>query len=143
MEIGAVEIWTILGVLLLVAEILAVSFFFMFFGVGALATALFTYLGICPDLFSQLVVFALVSVSSILLFRKQVLELFHKKGENFKEIIDEKATVSTEIPQNGTGKVFYRGADWLAESIDNQAIASGVTVKIKKIDGIKLLVSSF
>lgn len=141
MEIlGGAELWVVLGVVLLVIEIFAVSFFFMFFGLGALATALLTYLDVTKDFYTQLIAFGLVSVASMLLFRKQLRELFYRKGEDYNEFLNEKAKVVQPIPAKGEGKVFYRGTEWLAEAIGGQAIAVGTQVKIKKVDGIRFFV---
>ena len=140
MEIGASEIWAIAGIILLIVEILAISFFFMFFGLGALATALLSYLDVTPDLTSQVISFLVVSLGSMLLFRKQLRELFNRKGGEYKEMVDERAKVSVTIPAKGEGKVFYRGADWIAENLKPEAIEAGAQVIIKKVDGIKLLV---
>lgn len=131
------EWWAILGVALIVIEIFAVSFFFLFFGIGALATSLLTFTGIADDLSSQLIIFLIVSGVSILAFRKQVLESFRRKGENYKEMVEEKAKVSKSF-EKGEGKVFFRGADWMAFTSAEQSLSEGDTVVITKVDGIKL-----
>jgi membrane protein implicated in regulation of membrane protease activity len=140
MDLGSAEIWAIVGVLLLIVELLTISFFSMFFGIGALATALLTYLNITEGITSQVLVFVLISLASIVLFRKQLRELFNRKGEVYQEMINERAKVSMTIPPKGEGKVFYRGADWIAENLHHETIEAGSQVIIKKVDGIRLLV---
>ncbi len=140
MELGASEIWAIAGIILLIVEILAISFFFMFFGLGALATALLSFLEVTPDLTSQVIAFLVVSLGSMMLFRKQMKELFNRRGGEYSEIINERAKVSVAIPAKGEGKVFFRGADWIAENLKRESIEAGEQVVIRKIDGIKLLV---
>ncbi len=140
MELSHIEIWVILGVALLVLEIFSVSFFAVFFGVGALVAALTTYLGLTTTLVSQIITFLVISIGALLVFRKQILASFSKKGEQYSELLNEKAKVSIAIPAKGEGKVFYRGADWIAEALSESAIAKGATVLIRKVDGIRLLV---
>jgi membrane protein implicated in regulation of membrane protease activity len=140
MELSNLEIWVIMGVALLIIEIFSVSFFAVFFGLGALVTALLTYINLTNDTAVQIVTFLIVSVVSLLFFRKQILESFHKKGEQYSELVNEKAKVSTAIPAKGEGKVFYRGSDWIAEATSEVAIPEGNMVKITKVDGIRLLV---
>jgi membrane protein implicated in regulation of membrane protease activity len=140
MELGASEIWAIAGIILLIVEILAISFFFMFFGLGALATALLSFLEVTSDLTSQVIAFLVVSLGSMMLFRKQIKELFNRRGGEYSEIINERAKVSVAIPAKGEGKVFFRGADWIAENLKRESIEAGEQVVIRKIDGIKLLV---
>ena len=134
--------WVVLGVGLLILEIFTTSFYSIFFGIGALVTALLVYLGVADDLTSQTVIFALSSMVSLLFFRKRILELFTKNNKEFKEIVDEFAKVSVEIPEEGEGKVFYRGSDWIAYQKEGKSIALHSKVLIKKIDGIKLIVEA-
>lgn len=136
------NIWVIIGVVFLILEIVSVSFYALFFGVAGLLTALLTYLGLLDDLTSQIILFAVSSIGSMYLFRKKFTEWFTGKGEDFKEIIDEFATVSAEIKENSEGKVFYRGSDWIAYETSGKPVASQSKVIIKKIDGIKLIVEA-
>jgi len=140
MEFSGINIWVIFGVVLLILEIFTTSFYSIFFGIGALVTALFVYLGFADELPTQVIIFALSSIVSLLFFRKRILELFTKNNSEFNEIINEFAKVSKEIPTAGEGKVFFRGSDWIAYNADGRSIVEGSKVVIKKIDGIKLIV---
>jgi membrane protein implicated in regulation of membrane protease activity len=48
--------------------------------------------------------------------------------------------VISDIPAHGEGRIFYRGAEWMAVSNNNVPIEAGSKVTIVKADGIKLLV---
>ncbi|MBX2951274.1 MAG: NfeD family protein [Leadbetterella sp.] len=135
-----ISIWIVVGVALLIAEILSVSFYSIFFGIGALVTALFIYMGFADDITTQLVIFGIASMGSLLIFRQRLLEVFNKNAKEFKEIVDDFAQVSAPIPPHGEGKVFYRGADWIAYSDAEQSIEKNSRVKIRRVDGIKLIV---
>ncbi len=136
------QIWLIVGVLLLIAELMSVSFFFVFLSIGALTTALLSWLNITTTLNMQLLTFSVVSVGSLLLLRKPVQNIFKKDGKTveYNEYVGDNATVVTAIPTNGEGKVFYRGTEWAAKSDTGQAIAETSIVTIKQLDGIKLIV---
>lgn len=136
----AISIWIVVGVVLLILEALTVSFFSLFFGIGALITALLVYMDVTPDTASQLLVFGLASMGSLLIFRKRLLLLFEKSKHEYNEFEGEVANVSTAIPPNGEGKVFYRGAEWIAFSNFGQMIDKNTKVKITKVDGIRLKV---
>lgn len=140
MEISGISIWVILGVGLLLLEIFTTSFYAIFFGIGALITALFVSIGLADEMPTQVIIFALSSIVSLLFFRKRIMELFTKNSTEFKEIVDEYAKVSVKIPAEGEGKVFYRGSDWIAYQTEGKSIAHGAKVIIKKMDGIKLVV---
>ncbi len=136
-----ISLWVVVGVALLIAEILSVSFYSIFFGIGALITALFIYLGLADDLTAQLLIFGVASMGSLLIFRKKLLDVFNKNSREFKEIVDDFARVSAPIPPHGEGKVFYRGADWIAYSDADHGIEKNARVRIRRIDGIKLIVA--
>lgn len=133
-----ITLWVVIGVTLLIVEVLSVSFYAIFFGIGALITALTTAMGLTDNLTSQLIIFAISSSASLFIFRKKLLDVFNKRTGEYKEIVDDFANVSHEIPANGEGKVFYRGSDWIAYTKTHESIKRNTRVKIVKIDGIKL-----
>ncbi len=140
MELANTEIWVIIGVVMMIVEIFAVSFFFLFIGVGALVTALLSWMGIVDSLAAQLIVFSIISAASMLIFRKKLQESFNKKSGNYNEFEGERATVITPILPNNDGKVFFRGADWIAYADSGTEIPANSHVTIKKANGIRLLV---
>ena len=142
MELNSPQIWVILGVLALIAELLSVSFVFVFLSIGALITALLAWTGVAPTLNAQLLSFSVVSVLSLVVLRKP-LRAFLKKdggGVEYSEFVGDKATVMQEIPTQGEGRVFYRGTEWIAIANNGQVIQKSKSVIIKKLDGIKLIV---
>lgn len=140
MELTSIEIWAIVGVLLLIVEIIAVSFFTMFLGIGALAVALLSWMGLIDGLTAQLIVFIVVSVASLLIFRNKLKSSFDKKSEGYNEFSGERVKVVETILPNQEGKVFFRGANWIAYSHATEDLPKGSQVTIKKADGIRLLV---
>ena len=135
-----ISLWVIIGVALLVLELVSVSFYAIFFGIGALITSLVIYLGLADNLTAQLIIFGVSSLGSLLIFRKKLLEVFNKSDQKYVEIVDDYAKVSQRIPENGEGKVFYRGSDWIAYTKSDLTIEQDSKVKILRIDGIKLIV---
>ena len=139
MEISSTQIWIIVGVVMFIAELLSVSFVFAFIGVGALFTALLTWIGVLPMINAQLFCFSVVSVLSLFAFRKP-LQALTKKSLEYSEYVGDKATVVIDIPADGEGKVFYRGTEWIALSKSHERIHKGKSVVIKELDGIRLIV---
>ncbi len=139
---GSAQMWVIAAAVALIAELLTVSFFFMFLSAGAAVTALLTWLGITPDMTSQLICFSVVSLGSLALFRRYALRIFGKneKVDNYQDFVGHRATVSVTIPANGEGKVHYRGTEWIALSHDGKPIDEGTVVAVKKMDGIRVVV---
>lgn len=140
MELSNAEIWAIFGVIMVAIEIFSISFFFIFIGIGALVTSFFAWIGLIDGIVGQLIVFSLVTVASLFIFRKKLVESFSKKGGSYNEFEGEKAKVISPILPNDEGKVFFRGADWIAYAEDGVEIPMDSHVAIKKADGIRLLV---
>lgn len=144
MEISSTQIWIIVGVVMLIAELLSVSFVFAFIGVGAFVTALLTWIGVLPMINAQLFCFSVVSVLSLFAFRKPLQALTKKSSDKsleYSEYVGDKATVVIDIPADGEGKVFYRGTEWIALSKSHERIHKGKSVVIKELDGIRLIVA--
>lgn len=135
-------IWGAIGFLLIIADVVTTTFIMVFFGLGALITAVTTWLGLTPSISGQLVVFSLVSLVTMALFRKTAHKLFGKRkaNEGYTEYVGEKATVTEKIPQGGEGRIRHRGTEWIAFSDAAGDIQAGAIVRIKQVDGIKLKV---
>lgn len=136
------EIWAVTAAVLIITDILTATFVLVFFGVGAGITAITTWSGITTTIESQLMLFPLVSIISMLLFRKTAKRLFGKNGtgSEYSEFIGEKAKVSVSIPPHSEGRIQYRGTEWIAYSEDGAPIPEGTTVTITGVNGIKLRV---
>lgn len=142
MDLSFVQIWLIVGLLMLLAELVSVVLVFAFFAIGAFLTALLAYVGILPDMDMQILAFSVISVLSLVLLRKHARRLLDNRGkeQEFEEFNGETAMVVKDIPQTGEGKIFYRGTEWIALSFTHHAIEAGSKVVIRKADGIRLLV---
>ncbi|MEW5950756.1 MAG: NfeD family protein [Elusimicrobia bacterium] len=137
------EIWAVIGLALIVADMLTFTFVFFFFGAGALLTALASWLGVIKSQNWQVVFFAFSSLISLIIFRKWAKGFFgpKKDAKDYSDILGQKAKVSVKIPKNGEGKVYFRGSQWPADSSCDKDIEEGVNVIIEGSDGIKLKVS--
>lgn len=142
MDLTLPQIWLIVGLLMLVAELVSVVLVFVFFAAGALITALLASLGLLPSLDSQLLAFSVISVLTLVLLRKQARRLLDRRDTQteYNEYAGETAMVIKDIPATGEGKIYYRGAEWIARSATHAPIEAGSKVIIRKTDGIKLIV---
>ncbi len=138
-------VWMVLGLLLLVAEMMLPTDFFVFFtGVGAVVTAITTGLGLTNGLMSQAITFALVSLVSLITLRGWMRQMLLHRSMPTKEVdalVGEIGTTVDEIPANGVGKVTLRGSPWSARNPSSNAIPKGVRVRVDKVDSITLVVS--
>lgn len=143
MDLSLPQIWVIIGLLMLVAELVSTALVFVFFAVGGLITALLAAIGLLPSLEYQIMAFSLISILTLIIFRKnakKIMEARHEKHEEYKEFVGETAMVIRDIPASGTGKIYYRGAEWSAISENHAIIEAGSKVIIQRTEGITLVV---
>lgn len=133
-------IWSLVGLLLLIAELATVSFILCFIGLGALIVALTTWLGITSTFTSQLIVFSASSLLLLLLLRKTARKLFAGHADMPPDYLGQKVKVTKAIPAGGEGTIQYRGSDWMAFSEKAQTIPEGTVVQIESIEGIRVKV---
>lgn len=143
MPFSLVYVWATIGIILIIADLITLTFFLFFLGIGALVTALCTWTGFTPGIDSQLICFAASSLITMVLFRGMVKKMFGKKGggdTEYSQLVGQKARVSATIPAGHEGKVSYRGSDWIAFSDSMKDIPEGAFVTIEGVEGIKLKV---
>ena len=144
MEEFAWILWTVLGVVLIVAEIFTLGFVLLWFGVGALAAAFVGWLGL--GFGWQFLIFAVVSAVLTALSRTIFANLFERRNENqLKMGIDslpgQIGTVSTASGgalNEAAVKVF--GSTWTAFPVDGKMLEEGEKVEVVEIKGSSIYV---
>lgn len=135
------QIWLIIGLLMLFAELMSVALVFVFFAIAAFITALLGATGLVTSWEYQLILFSAISVITTIALRKPARQWVNKsKQKEYTEYTGETAMVISDIPAEGEGRIFYRGAEWMAVSSRHVPIEAGSKVTIVKADGIRLLV---
>lgn len=138
--------WFLLGMLLVLSELALPGFVVIFFGVGAWITALCAWIGIAGEFNTQLVIFLLSSVLSLILFRKHSRGYFKgavsgKLGDasQLDNIRGERVLVIEDIlPGKLQGKIEFHGTVWNAEA--DQEIKKGTTVEIVERNNLTMKV---
>ncbi len=104
-------IWILLGLLLLLAELVTPGgFYFIFFGSGAVVVGVLAGLGIGGPVWFQILLFSILSLVSLWLFREKLLKLTEQAPDmKIDSLVGETAVANDEIPVNGIGKVELRG----------------------------------
>jgi membrane protein implicated in regulation of membrane protease activity len=133
--------WLILGVVLMVAELLfPTGFFLFFFGVGGVVTAAFALLGLVPSFITQGLLFIGISLASVILLRKPLLAKFNFRNRihSVDSLVGETAQALETIPPQGFGKVELRGSCWSALNTGSVIIGPEVRCRVEKIEGLTL-----
>jgi membrane protein implicated in regulation of membrane protease activity len=135
-----VIVWAVIGVILIIIELMSLTFVFAFFGIGALIVAVTAWIGLTPELSSQLAIFSASSLLMMLVFRKTAKKLFFGSHDIPPDYKGHKVKVVKAIPVGGEGAISYRGSEWIAFSESSEAIREGSTVEIISIEGIRVKV---
>ena len=135
-------IWFLIGVGLLLLELVIPGLIFVFFGVGAWVTAA-VLLGIDISFNSQLLLFGITSVGSLLVLRKSIRKKYMDVSISGVEdadngFIGSQAVSLTEIALGKDGKVEFNGSQWTACSLEK--IEPRTAVIITGMKSIKLIV---
>jgi len=139
-------VWFLTGILLLILELLLPGLIVCFFAAGAIVVAIVCLLA-DVSLNTQLLIFIVVSVSSLLLLRRWLKGVFlghvlaTQNGRlNIEEFVGQRAIVKEKILPKVGGKVEFHGTDWVA--IADQEIAEGAVVEIIDKDNLTLRVKA-
>jgi inner membrane protein len=133
--------WFCIGFAFFVIEFLFPGFIFFFFGIGAWITAIVSFF-IDISLNTQIVIFIVSSLVSVVLLRNWIKRKFGTTGVNSKQLEDEFigkiAKAETPIIPGSGGKVEFKGASWDASS--EEYISAGEHVIITETRSILLIV---
>jgi len=133
--------WLIFGLLLMVAELLLpTGFFLFFFGVGGLLTALLASVGLLPSFPLQGLTFIGISLVCVVLLRKPMLTKFHHRSRTHlvDSLVGETAKALEIIAPEEVGKVEMRGSCWSALNTGSGVIGLNVRCRVEKVDGLTL-----
>ena len=124
-------IWFLIGVCFLVVEFIMPIFIMFFFSLGAIVVS------VCTSFYdlsfnSQIILFALFSIISMLILRSYVQKIFKgnekKDNDSSTDSNIKTAVVSKAIEPNILGEIKYKGTFYKAQSANS--IAEGINVKI-------------
>lgn len=135
-------IWIIAGLMLALIEIITPGgFYIFFFGVGALAVGLLGALGLAGSAPLQVLLFSIISLGALWLFRRRLLEHFSPPPQaNVDGMLGAAAVALSDIAPGAVAKVELRGSPWTAKNAGAGAIASGQRCIVERVEGISLIV---
>jgi membrane protein implicated in regulation of membrane protease activity len=138
-------IWTILGFVLIIVEMVTGTFYLLVLGVGAFAGAFAAWLG-APFLVQVGVAGVVSVIGTVLVYKWQVGQKQTREGSNDLDI-GQMVTLARWVNQpEGMLKVKYRGAEWDARvkpgDFESANATEGAFLHILAQDGQTLVVGS-
>lgn len=137
--------WLWIVVALALAALEAVTpggFVTMFFAVGALIVGLLAWAGLLVSLPAQGLLFSVVSVVSLLLFRGRLMaQLRTAAPREVDSLVGETAVLMEDLAGDGIARAELRGSSWSVRSATRQPLAKGQRCRVQNVDGLTLWVS--
>ncbi len=139
--ISMVWIWLAAAIIFIIIEAVTVGLTTIWFAAGALVALILALIKVGVGV--QVAVFLILSLVLLATTRKIFVNKLKTGSEktNVDALVGEEAVVLEDITPFNTGLVKVKGQNWTAIAADKDAsILKGSTVKIKAIEGVKLIV---
>jgi membrane protein implicated in regulation of membrane protease activity len=132
--------WLVLGLILVLLEMAASGgFYVIFFGVAAIVISGLHLFDIAGPIWFQLMMFSLLSVGALLLFRAPLLRLMQPESPADRDSpVGEIAIPQEDIPPGAVGRAELRGTVWSARNQGRAPLARGQRCRVVKVDRLML-----
>ena len=133
--------WLALGLILVALEMAASGgFYVIFFGIAAIAIGALRLFDLAGPVWFQFLLFSVVSVGSLLLFRSPFLRWLHldRPGTDVDSLLGETAVPLEDIVPGGVGRAELRGSVWSARNASGAAIARGQRCVVVRVDRLMI-----
>ncbi len=134
-------LWLVIGVILLVLEMLTPgALFLVFFGVAAIVVGLLATIGAAGPLWTQILLFAVLSLVSLLALRRMFVARLRisDKGGSIDKLVGETALALDDMPVNSIGKAELRGSSWSARNVGESTVSNGQRCTVVGVEGLTL-----
>lgn len=130
--------WIVVGAVLLGSETIVPSdFYLVFLGTAALAVGLFGLAGLEAPVWGQWLLFAALSVISLVWFRNRVRPRFQThEGDVGDALVGEIAYLRETVSPGAIGRAELRGATWTARNVDEVPLERGSRARVERVEGL-------
>ncbi len=135
-------VWLGITIVFAVLEAATAQLTTIWFAIGSVAALILAICGV-ESITVQCVVFAAVSLVTLIATRPFVKKLLHKRVQptNADRYIGETGVTLAEINNvQGTGEVKVQGNVWTARTENDAVIPAGANVRVLRIEGVKVIV---
>ncbi|MBP6716074.1 MAG: NfeD family protein [Acidobacteria bacterium] len=133
--------WIVIGLLLVVGEMASAGgFYIIFFGVAALLVGILAAFGIAGPVWAQVLLFSILSVSSLAVFRSRLLTWMQLDPQRpaVDPLIGEIGISQEDIVAGGVGRLELRGTAWSARNATSSALPRGTRCRVVRVEGLML-----
>jgi hypothetical protein len=135
-------LWALGGLVLLGIELLTPGgFFFLFFGLGAFATALLAALGVLEAAWAQWLAFTVGSVATVAVLRGRMRSRLDAGGPPVGGLVGEVGVLLVDLPPGDVGQMELRGTAWSARHAGGAILVRGARCRVVRVEGLMLWVA--
>ena len=91
-------------------------------------------------LFAQWLLFASLSIGTLVLFRARLREKIKTREQEVDKLEDEIAVATERLVAGATGQAGLRGSTWSARNIGEVDLEAGDRCRVERVDGLVLLI---
>jgi membrane protein implicated in regulation of membrane protease activity len=133
--------WLVLGLVLALAEMAtAGGFYLVFFGMGAMLVGVLAGFEAAGPIWTQMLLFSVLSVASLLLFRTRLLNAMQREPQlpPIDTLVGEIGSAVDALEPGEVGRVELRGTVWSARNTVGVGMAPGARCRVVRVDGLLL-----
>jgi membrane protein implicated in regulation of membrane protease activity len=133
--------WLLVGLILIALEMAASGgFYIIFFGVAAIAIGSLHLFDLAGPLWWQLLLFSILSIASLLVFRGPVLRALgmDKPGADVDSMVGDVAVPLEDIAPHAVGRAELRGTVWSARNQSEASLSRGQRCTVVRVDRLMI-----
>jgi len=133
--------WLALGLILVALEMAASGgFYVIFFGIAAIAIGGLHLFDLAGPMWLQFLLFSVISIVSLLLFRSPLLRLMGLDGPSVDvdSLVGEIATPAGDIQPGEVGRAELRGTVWSARNSSATPLKRGQRCRVVKVERLMI-----
>ena len=137
--------WLVLGLVLIALEMASAGgFYIIFFGVAGVAVALLASTGLVAAPWLQWLLFSVLSVISLLLFRNPIMRKLNlgTGADDIDTLAGETGTALDDMGAGANGHFELRGTTWSARNTGSTPLPRGQRCVVVRADRLTLLVKA-
>lgn len=135
--------WFVFGLFLVLIELAAAGgFYVIFFGCAAILVGLLASVGAAGSVGVQILLFSVLSVVSLALFRSRLVHRFQREPQAppVDQLVGEVGLVLEDLVPGAVGRVELRGTGWSARTSAGSTLVRGTRCRVTGVDGLTLSV---
>lgn len=133
--------WLALGLILIALEMAASGgFYVIFFGIAAIAIGGLRLFDIAGPAWFQFLLFSIISVAALLLFRSPVQRMMQgsREGKDVDTLVGEVAIPLEDIAPAAVGRAELRGTVWSARNAGGATVTHGQRCTVTRVEGLMI-----